>query len=196
LFRYYDSLKKAFTGNTCSKEYLNIKMMRPYFDELSVSYRKIKTRVPDTFVDGETDLDGRKRKVLLEEMGKRHTESDLIMYLPEERILFAGDLVFNEGHPYLGYGFHNELKTRLRELELMDPETVIPGHGDPGGKEIIISTGVYVEDIEKIAVEIYNADKSLDDINDVEIPARHKDWILGDYFYSNLECIFKEIMAK
>jgi len=54
-------------------------MMKPYFEELSKSHEKIRTRLPDTFVVKERSLDGSERKVRLIDMGKGHTESDLIM---------------------------------------------------------------------------------------------------------------------
>ncbi len=193
LYEYYDSLERAFTGDTASGEYMAIKMMKPYFEELSVSHLKIRTRVPDTYVKNEMSLDGSRIKVILIEKGKGHTESDLIMYLPVEGILFAGDLVFNEAHPWLGYGYTEELKTRLTELELMKPHIVIPGHGDPGGIEAIISTREYIEDMERIAKEIVDDGDTLEDIGKVPMPEKYKDWILGNYFYSNLRYMFNKM---
>jgi len=115
------------------------------------------------------------------------------MYLPEEGILFAGDLVFNEVHPWLGYGFAEELKTRLTGLELMNPRIVIPGHGDPGGIEGIISTREYIEDLERIAREITDAVDTLENIERVSMPDKYQDWILGEYFYSNLKYMLNKM---
>lgn len=186
LYEYYDSLDRAFTGDTASSGYMTIKMMKPYFEELSQSHLKIRTRVPDTYVKGKMSLDGPEHKVLLIEKGKGHTESDLIMYLPVEGILFAGDLVFNEAHPWLGYGYAEELKARLTELELMQPRIVVPGHGNPGGVEAIISTRDYIVEIERIAKELTDAGGTAEDIKKVPIPGKYRDWIIGNYFHSNL----------
>ena len=193
LYENYDSLDRAFTGDTASSEYMTIRLMKPYFEELSQSHLKIKTRVPDTYVENEMSLNGSKIKVSLIDKGAGHTESDLIMYLPEEGILFAGDLVFNEAHPYLGYGYAKELKARLTELEQMKPRIVVPGHGDTGGTETIISTRDYIEDIERIAKEMKDAGNTIEDINKVPMPDKYKDWIVGNYFYSNLRYIFNHL---
>lgn len=190
MYEYYDSLDKAFTGDTASSEYMTIRLMKPYFEELSQSHLKIKTRVPDTYVENEMSLDGSKIKVSLIDKGAGHTESDLIMYLPGEGILFAGDLVFNQGHPYLGYGYTEELKAKLTELEQMKPRIVVPGHGDPGGPEIIKLTRDYVEDIERIVKEMKDAGNSIEDIGKVPMPEKYKDWIVGNYFFSNLRYMF------
>ncbi len=185
-FEYFDSLDRAFRGDTASSEYLTIKLMKPYFEELSLSHVKIRTRLPDTYVMNETILDGSKRKVTLIDKGKGHTESDLIMYLPDEKILFAGDLVFNKAHPYLGYGFTEDLKARLTELELMEPRIVVPGHGDPGGVETIRSTREYIEDMERIAEELINAGITPDVIDTIKVPEKYSDWIVANFFHLNL----------
>ena len=117
-------------------------------------------------------------------------------YLPEERILFAGDLVFNKSHPYLGDGFPREWKSKLKEMEAMNMEVVIPGHGDPGGKEIISTMKGYIESLEGIVISMKNEGENSDDIEKVQIPERFKDWWLTNYFYSNLEFMFNEIKTN
>lgn len=137
-------------------------------------------------------LTGSKRKIELIEKGKGHTESDLIMFLPEEGILFAGDLVFNEAHPYLGYGYTVELKERLKELELMKPEIVVPGHGDPGGVDIITSIREYIEDLERIVKDLKDAGGTAKDIENFPMPEKYEGWIMGNFFYSNLKYLFNK----
>lgn len=67
--------------------------------------------------------------------GVAHTTGDSVVWLPEQRIVFTGDLVFAEGTPFLAMG---SLAGSLRALELLrslGAETVVPGHGpltDPG----------------------------------------------------------------
>jgi glyoxylase-like metal-dependent hydrolase (beta-lactamase superfamily II) len=192
-YEYFDSLSRAYEGDTALKEYQEIKMMKPYFEELSKSHERIKTRLPDTYIENEKSLDGSRRKVILIDKGKGHTESDLIMYLPEEGILFAGDLVFNKSHPYLGDGYPQDWKIKLNEMESMDIKVVIPGHGDPGGKEIIRSIWEYIEDIEEIAKEMKDKGNSIEEIKNVQIPEKYKDWWLENYFHSNLEFMFDKI---
>lgn len=190
-FEYFDSLYRAFKGDTSSRDFEEIKMMRPYFEELSLSYMKIKTRLPDITFTNEMSLDGKRRKVRLIEKGKGHSESDMILYLPDEGILFAADLVFSKSHAYLGDGFPKEWKSILTILESMEIKVVIPGHGDPGGKELIHEMKGYIEDIEHLASQMKKEGKSSDDIKMIQIPEKYRDWWLGGYFYSNLLFMFK-----
>ncbi len=193
LYEYYDSLDRDFKGDTSSSDYITIRLMKPYFEELSLSHLKIRTRVPDTFIEGEKSPDGSKIKVSLIDKGAGHTESDMIMYLPEESILFAGDLVFNKAHPYLNYGYTEELKAKLTDLETMKPQIVVPGHGDPGGVVAIISTREYIKDIERTAMEMKDAGKSIEDTGTVPMPEKYKDWMVGSFFHSNLKYMFNHL---
>jgi glyoxylase-like metal-dependent hydrolase (beta-lactamase superfamily II) len=57
---------------------------------------------PTHTFDGEMSLDIGKRRVELRFLGRGHTSGDLVVWLPEERICFAGDLVEAEAAPYMG----------------------------------------------------------------------------------------------
>lgn len=85
--------------------------------------------------------------------GVAHTTGDSIVWLPEQRIVFTGDLVFAEGTPFLAMG---SLAGSLRALELLrslGAETVVPGHGpltDPGAYE---ATERYLRHVAELARE-------------------------------------------
>jgi glyoxylase-like metal-dependent hydrolase (beta-lactamase superfamily II) len=59
------------------------------------------TRPTDTFDDALT-LDLGNRSVELRHLGRGHTSGDIVVWLPEERIMFAGDLVEAQAAPYMG----------------------------------------------------------------------------------------------
>lgn len=85
--------------------------------------------------------------------GVAHTTGDSVVWLPEQRIVFTGDLVFAEGTPFLAMG---SLAGSLRALELLrslGAETVVPGHGpltDPGAYE---ATERYLRYVAELARE-------------------------------------------
>ncbi|WP_371615123.1 MBL fold metallo-hydrolase [Streptomyces sp. NBC_00454] len=85
--------------------------------------------------------------------GVAHTTGDSVVWLPRQRIVFTGDLVFAQGTPFLAMG---SLAGSLRALELLrslGAETVVPGHGpltDPGAYE---ATGRYLRYVAELALE-------------------------------------------
>lgn len=69
------------------------------------------------------------KTVELIEVGPAHTRGDTMVYLPEERVLFAGDVLFIGGHPILWEGPASNWIRALERILEMDPEVIVPGHG-------------------------------------------------------------------
>jgi len=67
--------------------------------------------------------------VKLIDLGPAHTVSDTIVWVPEDRVVFTGDLLFNEGHPIMWAGPIENWITACDYLIQLDPEVVVPGHG-------------------------------------------------------------------
>ena len=59
------------------------------------------------------------------------------LYLPERKLLFTGDLVFNGRMPWMGQADFHKWINNLDELLSWNADTVVPGHGPVGGKEIL-----------------------------------------------------------
>ena len=62
-------------------------------------------------------------------VGPAHAPEDLIIYVPSEKVLFAGDLVFRGRIPFVGNADSKGWLQALNEIELLNPGVVIPGHG-------------------------------------------------------------------
>ncbi|QWD99549.1 MBL fold metallo-hydrolase [Polynucleobacter sp. JS-Mosq-20-D10] len=62
-------------------------------------------------------------------VGPAHAPEDLIIYVPSEKVLFAGDLVFRGRIPFVGNADSKGWLKALNEIESLNPSVVIPGHG-------------------------------------------------------------------
>ena len=62
-------------------------------------------------------------------VGPAHAPEDLIIYVPSEKVLFAGDLVFRGRIPFVGNADSKGWLQALNEIESLSPSIVIPGHG-------------------------------------------------------------------
>lgn len=189
-FHHYDSLHKAFNGDTTSRKYLQIQMWRPYYETLSRSHVEVQTRLPTLTFENEKSLDGSTRKVQLISKGKGHTESDLILYLPEDKILFSGDLVFNNCHPYLGNGYPDEWKNWLNSILTMEINTVVPGHGKLGDKETVRQMVDYIGSVDKLAQSMIIDNIPLENVGDIEIPKSYSSWWFDRFFVPNLRFMY------
>ena len=69
------------------------------------------------------------REVQLRAAGRGHTGGDSICWLPQERVLFTGDLLEQRATPYTGEGFLSDWIDRLSELAVLDASVAMPGRG-------------------------------------------------------------------
>jgi len=68
-------------------------------------------------------------KLQLIHLGPAHTTNDVVVWIPERRVLFTGDLVFNGGTPFAMAGSVLGWLDVLPALRAFDAEVVVPGHG-------------------------------------------------------------------
>ena len=61
--------------------------------------------------------------------GVAHTAGDTAVWLPKQKVLFAGDLIFSEGTPFVFMGSVKGSIAALALLRELGAETVVPGHG-------------------------------------------------------------------
>lgn len=94
------------------------------------------------------------REIQLHFFGRAHTGGDIGIYLPEEKILFTGDMLLG-GISYLGDGFVSEWAQTLENLKQLDFELILPGHG-PGfrDRERIDNVQAYYRDLTEAVVSM------------------------------------------
>jgi glyoxylase-like metal-dependent hydrolase (beta-lactamase superfamily II) len=158
---------------------------------------------PDDVYEGalaSIDLGG--RTVELRTWGLAHTGGDQVVWLPKERILFAGDLAEERIFPIFPWFPPNDADIDgarwarvLGELIAWNPAIVVPGHGDIGGAEILKAVRDYMLDLgRRVAVE-RKAGKDADAIVaslGPKVRAEHPDWSAPEWidfairYYSTL----------
>jgi glyoxylase-like metal-dependent hydrolase (beta-lactamase superfamily II) len=187
---HYDSLMNAFAGDTLSREYKNLLLWQPYFETLVETNSIVETRLPDTYFEDEMIISGSKREVTLISMGRGHTDSDAVLYLPDEKILFASDLLFIEMHPYMADGHPDDLYLVLNKLLEMDVETVVPGHGPVGGPEDLEILVDYLKTANRAVADLIENGGNQADISTIQIPEQFSDWWFESFYYSNLRFLY------
>lgn len=87
------------------------------------------THLTDTFQD-RMSIDLGNRTVELRYLGRGHTSGDIVIWLPDERICFAGDLVEAQAAPYMGDSHPAEWSsTTLDEVAALGAEQMVGGRG-------------------------------------------------------------------
>jgi cyclase len=83
--------------------------------------------------------------------GPAHTAADTVVWLPRERVLFTGDLVMSGVTPLVLTGSVTGLRDTVAALRTFDAATIVPGHGAPGGAELLDVTERYLDRVLDLA---------------------------------------------
>ncbi|MCS6943899.1 MAG: MBL fold metallo-hydrolase [Sutterellaceae bacterium] len=78
---------------------------------------------------GELTLWLGKLEVKLLQLGRGHTKGDTVVWLPQERILFSGDLVEYGATPYAGDAYFEDWPRTLDAIAALQPQKLVPGRG-------------------------------------------------------------------
>ncbi|GLV88495.1 MBL fold metallo-hydrolase [Streptomyces lavendulae subsp. lavendulae] len=84
-------------------------------------------------------------------LGTAHTKNDSVVWLPERRVLFAGDIVMSGATPFCLTGSISGSLAVIEKLRALGPRTIVSGHGPVGGTELLDSTEAYLRYVQDLA---------------------------------------------
>lgn len=99
------------------------KDLAPWIDETT------KLVPADVWLDGRTEMTIGGTRFVIQPAGPAHTPEDLAIYLPRQKVMFAGDIVFRNRIPYVGTADSRHWIASLDTLLSLDVRTIVPGHG-------------------------------------------------------------------
>ncbi|MEK9630225.1 MAG: MBL fold metallo-hydrolase, partial [Nitrospinota bacterium] len=121
---------------------------------------------------------------------KGHTDGDLFIYIEALKTLITGDLIQNRRIPYMGDAYIEEWIKSINYLGDLDAEIYIPGHGDPGGKPVLIAMKHYLIDLTRnVKVQIEKG-SSLQETLDAVLPklkAKYGSWDKQEWLDDNIK---------
>jgi cyclase len=142
----------------CRDEMLKAGIMR--FDGLfePVEWGELALAPPFVTFDGRLNFYVDDLKVeLIHLTSAAHTTNDVVAWIPERRVLYSGDLVFNGGTPFVVMGSVAGSLEALDMIAELNPEVIVPGHGPPGGIEMIDRCGIYLRWLQQSAAQAVSA---------------------------------------
>lgn len=108
----------------------------------------------------EIDLGGQTVELIYK--GPSHTDGSIMVYLPDKKILFAGDILFTDYHPNLVEGdIAGWIKT-LDYIMSLNVNAIIPGHGPVSGKKDVSDMREYLNTFDNKAKELCAKSKDVD----------------------------------
>jgi glyoxylase-like metal-dependent hydrolase (beta-lactamase superfamily II) len=140
------------------------------------------------------------QKIKLIYLGSGHTNGDVLVYFPEEKVIHMGDLYFENMIPYIDYqagsNTENWIKILLKVTE-MDVEKVIPGHGEITDKNGLIAQAQYLKDLRAEVEKFIKQGATLEETKEKLILPEYKEKGYYDRLIPvNIEAVYKEMTKK
>jgi glyoxylase-like metal-dependent hydrolase (beta-lactamase superfamily II) len=152
----------------------------------------------DTFI-----LQDATRRVEFRFLGWAHTRGDGFVYLPKEKVLCTGDAVANGPYNYMGDGNSANWPLVIEKARQLDVTTVLPGHGPPGGKEVLNGQAQFFVELRKSVADAIRSGKKLPDLiikqgqktvgTSITLPASVQNWVDKEGLPGDVEVVYKEM---
>lgn len=108
-------------------------------------FEGIELVLPDETFSGELSMHVGAREVRLIEVGPAHTRGDTLALLERERVLFTGDILFNNAHPIASAGPVSNWIAACERILAMDIDVIVPGHGPLAEQSAVGELKAYFE---------------------------------------------------
>jgi cyclase len=82
-----------------------------------------------------------------------HTTNDVVAWIPDRKVLFSGDLVFNGGTPFVVMGSVSGARAAIARLRAFGADVIVPGHGPVGDTSVLDSIDRYYAYVQQLATD-------------------------------------------
>ena len=126
-----------------------------YMRNYAAGQEALMPKGPNTTLSERMTLFRGDREIRILFFGRGHTGGDVVVHLPQDRVIVTGDLLV-PGLPYMGDGYLAEWVETLEHVKALDFDWVLPGHGQPfQDKERITYLQDYMRDLQARAAELH-----------------------------------------
>jgi len=182
---------------------LYVEMFRGFGPQVAEQLEGVELVEPHVVYDGAAELGLGGRRVELRTWGRAHTRGDQVVWLPDERILFTGDLVENRFFSIFPYFPPDDADVGgslwidvLEQLERLGPVIVVPGHGEVGDASLVTAAREYLTLLRSETRRLADEGADVDDIVatlEPEFRRRYPDWGASEWIAFGVRCYHAEI---
>jgi cyclase len=156
----------------------------------------VKLVFPTTVFDKRHELDLNGTHVHLIHVGPCHQCGDVIIHVPKERVVFAGDILFRRCTPMGWTGSYAQWFRCLDLLIELAPEAIVPGHGPVCGVEGVIEMKEYLQYVLKESRRCFDLElSSLEAAKKIDF-GPYGDWKAPARLYMNVERAYREFRSE
>lgn len=156
----------------------------------------IELAAPTRTFEGELELRVGDRRVRLLEVGPAHTAGDVVVHLPDDGVVFTGDILFHGGHPIVWAGPVRNWTAACDRLLGMEAETIVPGHGPLATPQAIRDLKEYFEYLTVQTRPRFDAGMTpLDAARDIDL-GPYSGWGDAERVVVNVRALYRDFGAE
>jgi len=198
-------LKADIQKETDPAKKANLESNLQQAEEFQKELQNMKPALPTRTVATTTTLREGGREIQLHVLGRAHTNGDLFIYLPKEKVVATGDALI-DWMPFMNDGYPAEWPETLTELEKLGFDHIIPGHGEVRPKgQLAFFRGYFVDliaAVKKASADGATLDEMKTKVGDqlaAKYEAGFSKYPLGRYrdrVGTNVEAVYLKVVKK
>lgn len=151
---------------------------------------------PTTLIEDRLDLNLDGTPVQIIYLGPAHTQGDVIVHLPEQHVVFAGDILFWRCTPIGWQGTYATWFAALDHIVGLEPGVIVPGHGPLCGLEGPREMKAYLEYVYSESKRFFEAGlPALEAARKIEL-GPYADWTEPERLVFNVERAYRELRGE
>jgi cyclase len=171
-----------------------IELMKTLFPQMSFEDARI-TPQDMTFEKKLTIYHG-EREIQIIDLGPGHSPSDVIVYLPKEKLVFCGDLLMNGSPQQTMGGSISLLIQNLDYLASLDVNMYVPGHGPVSKRDALYTMREYLIVIREESRKCFDKGMTWDQAAETIDIGKFKDWGNTELNYPNCARAYSEFRGE
>ncbi|MEZ0361772.1 MAG: MBL fold metallo-hydrolase [Hydrogenobacter sp.] len=186
----YNNFGAKIVAHRKLRELYNSGEARAILEEANKSFKGLYNDVvlvpPDLVVDDKLNIRAGSEEFELIAMTPAHTNSDIVVYMPKRKVLFAGDLVYDHRIPFMGdrNASSKGWEEVLRRMKNMDIRLILGGHNDPMEKSAIDYTLGYITYLRQNIKKMKEEGKFIDEIKKALKDSPYKNDAMYEQFHN------------
>lgn len=179
-----------------------VEMFRGFGESVAQQLEGVELVPPHVVYDGSAEIDLGGLTVELSHPGRAHTRGDQLVLVRERGVLFGGDLVEARLFPIFPWFPPDDMDVSgsrwidvLEQMAAMGADTVVPGHGEVGGKELLAAARDYMLDVQARVRDAGEGRSAAEVKAELEpkIRERYAGWDAPEWIGFAIECFHHEL---
>jgi len=155
-------------------------------------FEGVTLRLPTKTFSGRMTQKVGDKEVHLIEVGPAHTHGDVLVHVPQDRVIYTGDILFIDGTPIMWAGPVGNWLKACDLIMSLDVDAIVPGHGPITDKQGVSRMRDYLVYIDAEARKRYEAGLSVQDAAFDIALGDYENWIDAERIAVNVNTLYRE----